>query len=76
MLRFSPRRLKAAREKLGFSRASFARLSKKNKKGDHLSEDSIWRIETGQREPRANTLGAMAAALQISIDDLFENLQN
>lgn len=72
MLKFSPRQLKAAREKLGFSREKLAKMSKKNKKGDHLSEDSIWRIETGRREPRANTLGAMAAALQISIDDLFK----
>jgi transcriptional regulator with XRE-family HTH domain len=71
MLHFSPRQLKAAREKLGFSRARLAVLCKKNKKGDHLAEDTIWRIETGKREPRANTLGAIAAALGIAVDDLF-----
>jgi transcriptional regulator with XRE-family HTH domain len=74
MLKFSPRQLKAAREKLGFSRERLAKLSKKDKKGNHLTEDAIWRIETGRREPKANTLGAIAGALGCPIDDLFKRV--
>ncbi len=74
MLKFSPRQLKAARERLGFSRERLAKRSKKDKKGNHLTEDAIRRIETGRREPKANTLGAIAAALGCPIDDLFKRV--
>ena len=71
MMYFNPRSLKAARTKLGFSRAKLAQLAKRDNKGNHLAEDTIWRIEAGKREPRANTLAAIASALNMPVDDFF-----
>jgi transcriptional regulator with XRE-family HTH domain len=55
-MKFNPDRIRERRESFGMTREELA-----TKAG--LSYNAIWRIETGQREPMASTLGAIAKAL-------------
>lgn len=64
MLIFVPKQLQSAREKAGLTRAQVATLAK-------LTEDAIWRIETARREPKVNTLAAIADSIGCPMDNLF-----
>lgn len=55
-MKFNPDRIRERREALCMSREELAAKA-------GLSYNAIYRIETGQREPMASTLGAIAKAL-------------
>ncbi len=63
-MKFRPENIQKRREYLGMSREELAQKA-------GLSYDAIWRIETGQREPLASTLGAIAKALQTKRISMF-----
>lgn len=60
--------LKAIRETRGLSRAKVAALS-------GLNPGTITRIENGERSPTVETLGKLAAALDIGVGDFFPKAQ-
>lgn len=61
---FSPARLKAAREACGYTLLTVATLV-------GISLRHYQRLEAGDRRPTAETLGALAAALSVTIDSLY-----
>ena len=62
---FSPTALFVARWNRGWSRAHLAGLA-------GVTDETIRRAEKGQYKPRADTLAALAAALDLDPSDLFE----
>ena len=67
-MRFCPENIQKRREELGLTREEVAQLT-------GLSYNAIWRIETGQREPMASTLGAIAKALQTRRISMFYEVE-
>jgi len=63
-MKFCPENIQKRREELGMSREELAQKAK-------LTYNAIWRIETGQREPLASTLGAIAKALETKRISMF-----
>jgi transcriptional regulator with XRE-family HTH domain len=63
-MKFCPENIQKRREELGMSREDLAQKAK-------LTYNAIWRIETGQREPLASTLGAIAKALDTKRISMF-----
>jgi transcriptional regulator with XRE-family HTH domain len=63
-MKFCPENIQKRREELGLSREELAQKAK-------LTYNAIWRIETGQREPLASTLGAIAKALDTKRISMF-----
>jgi transcriptional regulator with XRE-family HTH domain len=63
-MKFCPEKIKERREELRISREELAQKA-------GLSYNAIWRIETGQREPLASTLGAIAKALETKRISMF-----
>jgi transcriptional regulator with XRE-family HTH domain len=63
-MKFCPENIQKRREELGMSREELAQKAK-------LTYNAIWRIETGQREPLASTLGAIAKALDTKRISMF-----
>jgi transcriptional regulator with XRE-family HTH domain len=63
-MKFCPENIQKRREELGLSREELAQKAK-------LTYNAIWRIETGQREPLASTLGAIAKALETKRISMF-----
>lgn len=60
--------VKAAREKRGWSQDELSR------RGEKLSVVQISRIERGQRDPRLTTVLQLAAALELTPNDLLKGL--
>ena len=63
-MKFCPENIQKRREELGMSREELAQKA-------GLSYNAIWRIENGQREPLASTLGAIAKALETKRISMF-----
>jgi len=63
-MKFCPENIQKRREDLGMTREELAKKA-------GLSYNAIWRIETGQRDPLASTLGAIAKALETRRISMF-----
>jgi putative transcriptional regulator len=64
-MQFCGAQLREARTKAGLTQPQLAGLV-------DVSVDTIRRAETGAFDPRAETIGRLAAALEISVSDLFD----
>ncbi len=69
MRKFSGEKLKAARLAAGFTATEFAFEV-------YVEARSVWSWERGIRTPQIERLPVMAQALDITIEDLFEEVPN
>ncbi len=63
-MEFNPEQITKRRVVLGMSRKSLAQVA-------GMTYNAVWRIETGQREPLAGTLAALAKALRLKTVNYF-----
>ncbi len=64
-MKFNGEKIKERRVKLGMTRSTLAEVA-------GITYNAVWRIETGQREPLASTLAALANALRLkSVNHFF-----